>query len=248
MNAAPPRVDRTGLRQLIALWGVLPRTVRRFAGDFAAVFAEEGRELPARVAWTAVALVIAGILLVAGWLLLCVATASWLAAAHGWRWEMAAYLVALANVLLAVIALIVVYRSLKSPFFPFTSYGLHRLRSDKSGGARPDEGVPPLNPGPRERELMRSEAELETRLREARRATPELIATPSVIAAVAGVGFIVGYFTKRKARSTIVAGEARQVPLARQLANIAFGQLSSLAVAAALRELQRRTGHDVRPF
>ena len=50
MNAAPPRVDRTGLRQLIALWGVLPRTVRRFAGDFAAVFAEEGRELPARVA------------------------------------------------------------------------------------------------------------------------------------------------------------------------------------------------------
>lgn len=255
LNAGTRRVHRTALGQLLALWGALPRTIRRFATDFGAVFAEEGREVPARLAWIAIALVIAGILIIAGWLLLCVATASWLVAAQGWRWEMALYLIALANVLLALIAIIVAYRSLKSPLFPFTSYELHRLRSsDDPQLEDPRAGVPAEAPaalahaGPRERALMRSEAELEARLSEVRRVTPQLIATPSVIAAAAGVGLVAGYLTKRKSRETAATYQAQGVPLGRQLLNVAFGQLSSVAVAAALREIQRRAGHDGRLF
>lgn len=255
LNAGGPRVHRTGLQQLLALWGALPRTIRRFVGDFAAVAAEEGRELPARLAWAAGAAVIAGILVVAGWLLLCAATASWLTSAHGWRWEMSLYAVAAANLLLAVIATLAAYRSLKSPLFPFTSYELNRLRSSETRVSR--QGVSPAaemplphpKPGSREQALIQSEAELEARLTEVRHATRRLIATPSVIAATAGVGFVAGYITsKRKARTTVVSTHAAQVPLTRQLMNIAFGQLSSLAVAAAMRELQRRTGHDGRMF
>lgn len=251
-SGAPRRVHRTALGQLLALWGALPRAMRRFAGDFAAVFAEEGREVPRRLAWSAVACVIGGILVVSGWLLACAATASWMVTAYGWRWDMALYVVALANLALAAIAILAAWHALKGPFFPYTSYELHRLRHGDDGQPHPSAADTPVelaDPGPRERALMRSEAELEARLAEVRRVTPQLIATPSVIAATAGVGFVAGYLTsRRKSRPRSIAGEAQNVPLTRQLLNIAFGQLSSLAVAAALREFQRRGRRDVPPY
>jgi hypothetical protein len=244
-NATPPRKGRSALGQLLAMWGALPRVVRRFAADFAAVFAEEGREIPHRLAWIAIPAAIGGVLVVAAWLLLCVATASWLAAAYGWRWEMALYLVALVNVALAILAAAAAFRALKAPLFPFTTYELHRLRGGDAGaGEDALEAGPPLDDaGPKERALLRSEAELEARLSQVRQATPALLATPSVIAATAGLGLCVGLLTaKRKPRGGSVPPSAG-VPLPRQLLNIAFGQLSSLAVAAAMREFQRRAGH-----
>ena len=36
-DATPPRKGRSALGQLLAMWGALPRVVRRFATDFAAV-------------------------------------------------------------------------------------------------------------------------------------------------------------------------------------------------------------------
>jgi MFS family permease len=249
-DAAPPRKGRSALGRLLVMWGALPRVVRRFAADFAAVFAEEGREVPHRLAWIAIPAVIGGALLAAAWLLACVATASWLAATYGWRWEMALYLVALANVVLALIAVAAAYRALKAPLFPFTSYELHRLRSgDARAGDDVLEGGPPLDhAGPKERALMRSEAELEARLSQVRQATPALLTTPSVIAATAGIGLCFGLLTaKRKARVRTGSPPAA-VPLSRQLLNIAFGQLSSLAVAAAMREFQRRAGSGGRYY
>lgn len=242
-DATPPRKGRSALGQLLAMWGGLPRVVRRFAGDFAAVFAEEGREIPHRLAWIAIPAAIGGVLIVAAWLLLCVATASWLAAAYGWRWEMALYLVALVNVALAILAAAAAYRALKAPLFPFTTYELHRLRNGDPRANAPEAGPPLDHAGPKERALLRSEAELEARLSQVRQATPALLATPSVIAATAGIGMCLGLLTaKRKPRGGNVPPPAG-LPLPRQLLNIAFGQLSSFAVAAALREFQRRAGH-----
>lgn len=242
-DATRPRKGRSALGQLLAMWGALPRVVRRFASDFAAVFAEEGREVPHRLAWIAVPAAIGGVLIVAAWLLLCVATASWLAAAYDWRWEMALYLVALVNVALAMLAVLAAYRALKVPLFPFTTYELHRLRGAEGRGDGDAEAGPPLEgAGPKERALMRSEAELEARLSQVRHATPALLATPSVIAATAGVGLCLGLLTaKGKPRGRPVP-PAATVTLPRQLLNIAFGQLSSLAIAAAMREFQRRAG------
>lgn len=247
-NARAPRSHRTALGELLAIWGALPRTVRRYASDFAAVFAEEGREVPNRLAWIAIPATIAGILIVAAWLLLCVATASWIAATYDWRWEMALYLVALVNVALAVVALAAAYRSLKAPLFPFTTYEIQRLRGDGAvlSGERTSAEPPHVaDAGPRERALMRSEAELEARLCEVRQATPRLLTTPSVIAATAAVGLFLGLVTaKRKPRTTVVAAQgAAGVPVTRQLFNVALSQLSGLAVAAALREFQRRAWH-----
>lgn len=247
-NAGAPRSHRTALGELLAIWGALPRTVRRYASDFAAVFAEEGREVPNRLAWIAIPAIIAGILIVAAWLLLCVATASWIAATYDWRWEMALYLVALVNVVLAVVALAAAYRSVRAPLFPFTTYEFQRLRRDGttlSGEGASAEAPPLAAAGPRERALMRSEAELEARLSQVKQATPALLTTPSVIAATAGVGLVLGLVTaKRKPRTTVVAAQAAgSVPVTRQLLNVALSQLSSLAVAAALREFQRRAGH-----
>lgn len=244
-DAAPPRKGRSALGRLLAMWGALPRVVRRFATDFAAVFVEEGREVPHRLARIAIPIAIGGVLVVAAWLLACVATASWLAAAYGWRWEVALYLVALANVAAALIAVAAAYRALKAPLFPFTTYELHRLRNgDVRAGEHVLETAPPLDhAGPKERALMRSEAELEARLSQVRQATPALLTTPSVIATTAGIGLCLGLLTaKRKARGRAVSPPAA-VPLSRQLLNVALGQLSSLAMAAAMRELQRRAGH-----
>src|SRR5688572_25760936 len=112
------------------MWGALPRTARRFASDFSAVFAAETRELGSRLAWAAIPAGLAIVLIVAAWLLLCVATASWIAATYGWRWEMALYLVALVNIVLAVVAAMLAFRSLKVPMFPFTTYEIHRLRNN----------------------------------------------------------------------------------------------------------------------
>jgi len=251
-SGAPRRVHRTALGQLLALWGALPRAMRRFAGDFAAVFAEEGREVPRRLAWSAVASAIAGILVVSGWLLACAATASWMVTAYGWRWDMALYVVALANLAPAVIAILAAWHALKTPFFPYTSYELHRLRNNEGRSSPERAGSPAEAPapladlGPRERALLRSEAELKARLSEVRRVTPRLIATPSVIAATAGAGWVAGYITtRRKSHRKSAAGEGpHNAPLTRQLVNIAFGQLSSLAIAAALREFQRRARSD----
>lgn len=240
------RSRRTALGQLISMWAALPRSIRRFVADFAAVMAEEGRDIPGRLATTAIAVVIAAIVIVCGWLLLCVATAAWLVSAQAWRWEMALYLVAVVNLAIAVIAILATYRGLKSPFFPVTTYELQRLREANHEHAA-DEPVPEAvaNAGPRERALIRSEADLEARLAEVRRATPLLIATPSVIAATAGVGFALGYISANPRRSRGRTAQTQtRVPLTRQLLNIAFGQLSSLAVAAALREFQRRAGDD----
>jgi MFS family permease len=241
------RSHRTALGQLFAIWGALPRTVRRYASDFSAVFAAETRQLGSRVAWAAIPAVLALILVVAGWLLLCVATASWIAATYQWRWEMALYLVALVNIVLAVIAALLAFRSLKAPSFPFTTYQIQRLRSNDEPLNVADETVLGNTPsldhaGPKERALMRSEAELEARISQVKNATPQLLTTPSVIAATAGVGLAFGFLTgKRKTRQVVVArtGTAN-APLARQLINVAIGQLSSLAVHAALREFQRR--------
>ncbi|MGQ0750739.1 MAG: hypothetical protein ACT4PS_09420 [Betaproteobacteria bacterium] len=244
-RATPPRRGRSALGQLVAMWGALPRVVRRFASDFAAVFAEEGREVPHRLAWIAIPAAIGGVLIVAAWLLLCVATASWLAAAYDWRWEMALYLVALVNVALAILAAVAAYRAVKAPLFPFTTYELHRLRSgDARAGEDALEAGPPLDhAGPKERALMRSEAELEARLSQVRHATPALLATPSVIATTAGIGLCLGLLTAKRRPRTGTLPPPAAAPLPRQLLNIAFGQLSSLAVAAAMREFQRRTGH-----
>jgi MFS family permease len=244
-DAATPQQGRSALGRLLAMWGALPRAVRRFASDFAAVFVEEGREIPHRLAWIAIPVAIGGVLIAAAWLLACFATASWLAATYGWRWEMALYAVALANVVLALIAVVTAYRALKAPLFPFTTYELHRLRNgDARAGEHVPEAVPSLDhAGPKERALVRSEAELEARLLQVRQATPALLTAPSVIAATAGIGLCLGLLTaKRKGRGRTVPAPAA-VPLSRQLLNIAFGQLSSLAVAAAMRELQRRAGH-----
>lgn len=242
-DATPPRKGRSALAQLLAMWGALPRVVRRFASDFAAVFAEEGREIPHRLTWIAIPAAIGSVFIVAAWLLLCVATASWLATAYGWRWEMALYLVALVNAALAILAVLAAYRALKAPLFPFTTYELHRLRgADARGDGHAEAGPPFEDAGPKERALMRSEAELEARLAQVRHATPALLATPSVIAATAGVGLCLGLLTaKGRARGRSVP-PAATVTLPRQLLNIAFGQLSSLAIAAAMREFQRRAG------
>jgi hypothetical protein len=92
---------------------------------------------------------------------------------------------------------------------------------------------------------MQSKTELQSRISQVKRVTPQLLTTPSVIAATLGVGVLLGWVTsKRKQQNTIVAAQAPGVPMTRQLVSIAFGQLSSLALAAALREIQRRTGHD----
>jgi MFS family permease len=245
-QAETPRSRRTALGQLLAMWGALPRTARRFAADFAAVFADEGREVPQRLAWIAIPAALGAVLIVAAWLLLCVATASWIAATYGWRWEMALYLVAVVNVLLALIAVIAAYRALKSPLFPFTTYEWHRLRSN--GERYSEKGIvdaPPLaHAGPKERALIRSEAELQARLAQVKQATPELLTTPSVVAATVAVGLILGFATaKRKPRGAVVAVPAG-ISLTRQLLNVAIGQLSSLAAAAALREFQRRARHE----
>jgi len=248
---SPRRAHRTALGQLLAIWATLPRAVRRYAHDLGAVAAEEGREIPRRLGTAAIGFALAGILVVSGWILLCAATASWLATAQDWRWDKALYLVAAVNVALALIAGLLAYRALKTPFFPYTSYEFERLRHGELTHAHETAkaSAPRVEPGPRERELLRSEAELEARLTEARRVTPQLIATPSVIAAVAGIGLVAGFATagRRRSRARRSASDTAHVPLARQLLDIAFGQLSSLAVAAALREFQRRAGHDAPP-
>lgn len=247
---AGARGRRTALGQLLSMWAALPRSIRRFVADFAAVMAEEGREVPGRLAATAVALVIAAIVIVCGWLLLCIATAAWLVSAQAWRWEMALYVIAVVNLAIAAIAILAAFRALKSPFFPVTTYELHRLREanhEHAADQADREPVPEAvaNAGPRERALIRSEADLAARLAEVRRATPLLIATPSVIAATAGVGFAVGFITaKPRARRGGTAQPQIPVPFTRQLLNLAFGQLSSLAVAAALRQFQRGAGDD----
>lgn len=252
-DAGRQRVRRTALGRLFALWAALPRAVRRYATDFAAVAADEGREIPGRLAAASIGFAVALVLVVAGWLLLCAGIAAWLVAAHAWPWEMALFLVAAANIVLAIIAALIAYRSLKTPFFPYTAYELERLRQGDL--ARPpeaaDAGILATlgDPSPRERALLRSEAELEARLTEVKRVTPQLITTPSVIAAVAGVGLVAGYLTsKGKSRARREAIHATHVPFTRQLLNIAFGQLSSLAVAVAMREVQRRTGHYRPPY
>lgn len=244
---------RTALGRLFAIWAALPRAVRSYARDFAAVAAGEGREVPGRLTAAAIGMIVAAVLAVSAWLLLCAGTAAWLVAAQDWRWETALYAVALANVVLGLSAGLLAYRSLKTPFFPYTSYEIDRLRHGDL--ARPPEGAPTealaalRDPGPRERALLRSEAELEARLTEVRYATPQLIATPSVIAAVAGAGLVVGLLTSQgKSRAHREPMHAAHVPLTRQLLNIAFGQLSSLAVAAAMREFQRRAGHHGPPY
>jgi hypothetical protein len=235
------------------MWAALPGSVRRFASDFASVVAEEGRHVPARLAWTSGALAFAGMLLLAGWLLLCVATASWVAAEYGWQRETALYVVALLNLLLAVICIVAAYRWLKPPFFPVTSYELERLRTintprdpARSGG----NSASLSDVGPKERALMQSESELQARISEVKRTTPQLLTTPSVIGATAGVGMLLGFVTsnKRKRQAASAPAYAANVPFSRQLLNVALGQLSSLALAVALRELQRRTGHDRQRF
>lgn len=244
------RAPRSAIGQLWSMWSALPGSVRRFASDFAAVFMQEGSRVPARLAWTAIALAVAGIFVIAGWLLACVAAASWLVSSHGWQREAALFLVALVNLLLAVVAIITAYRWLKPPFFPVTSYELHRLRSaDRNAPpaeARSlDEGTALSDSGPKARALMQSETELQSRISQVKRVTPQLLTTPSVIAAVLGIGVLLGWVTsKRKRQSTLVTAQAPGVPMTRQLLNIGLGQLSSLAFAAALREIQRRTGHD----
>jgi MFS family permease len=249
LNPGERRAQRPAIAQLLSMWRALPGSVRRFASDFAAVFVQEGRRVSARVTWAALALAVAGILVLAGWLLVCAATVSWAVSAHGWPWERALYLAALLNLLLAVISIVAANRWLKSPFFPVTSYELHRLRS-ADGHAPPAwkssfEGSPISNAGPKERALMRSEAELQARILQVKRVTPQLLTTPSVVAATAGAGLLLGLVTsKRKRQTTVIAGPAANVPATKQLVNVAFGQLSSLALAVALRELQRRAGHD----
>jgi hypothetical protein len=97
---------------------------------------------------------------------------------------------------------------------------------------------------------MQSESELQARISEVKRTTPQLLTTPSVIGATAGVGMLLGFVTsnKRKRRAASAPAYAANVPFSRQLLNVALGQLSSLALAVALRELQRRTGHDRQRF
>lgn len=255
MDTRTSRSHRTALGQLLAMWGALPRSMRRFASDFSAVFAAESRELGTRLAWAAIPAGLAVILIIVAWLLFCVATASWIAATYEWRWEMALYLVTLVNIVLAVIAALLAFRSVKAPFFPFTTYEIHRLRSNGDPLDVTEEhalaSAPPMDhAGPKERALMRSEAELEARISQVRNATPHLLTTPSVIATAAGVGLALGYLTgKRKTRQVVVArAGSAHVPLTKQLINVAFGQLSSLAVAAALREFQRRAGHERRDY
>ena len=230
------------------MWRALPGSARRFVADFAAVFMQEGRKVPARLAWSAAALAIAGILVTAGWLLLCGAVASWLTNAHGWQRETVLFVLALANLLLAAIAILTAYRWLKPPFFPVTSHELHRLRSfERNAPATPalDDDAALSDAGPQARALMQSETELQSRLSQVKRATPQLLTTPSVIAATAGIGVLLGFVTsKRRPQGTLGTAQATRVPMTRQLVNIAFGQLSSLALAAALREIQRRSGHD----
>jgi hypothetical protein len=232
------------------MWSALPGSVRRFVSDFAAVFVQEGSRVPARLAWSTCALAVAGIFAIAGWLLACVAAASWLVNSHDWQREAALFLVALVNLVLAVVAILTAYRWLKPPFFPVTSYELRRLRSvDRNAPpaeARSlDESSALSDSGPKARALMQSEAELQSRISQVKRVTPQLLTTPSVIAATLGVGVLLGWVTsRRKQQNMIVAAQAPGVPMTRQLVNIAFGQLSSLALAAALREIQRRTGHD----
>jgi hypothetical protein len=232
------------------MWSALPGSVRRFVSDFAAVFVQEGSRVPARLAWSACALAVAGIFAIAGWLLACVAAASWLVDSHDWQREAALLLVALVNLVLAVVAILTAYRWLKPPFFPVTSYELHRLRSTDRNAPRAharslDESSALSDSGPKARALMQSETELQSRISQVKRVTPQLLTTPSVIAATLGVGVLLGWVTsKRKQQNTIVAAQAPGVPMTRQLVNIAFGQLSSLALAAALREIQHRTGHD----
>jgi MFS family permease len=251
LNPGERRAQRPAIAQLLSMWRALPGSVRRFASDFAAVFVQEGRRVSARVTWAALALAVAGILVLAGWLLVCAATVSWAVSAHGWPWERALYLAALLNLLLAVISIVAANRWLKSPFFPVTAYELHRLRS-ADGHAPPErksffEGSPMIsNAGPREQALMRSEAELQARILQVKRATPQLLTAPSVIAATAGAGMLLGLVTSKRKRqtTTVSVGPATNVPTTKQLLNVAFGQLSSLALAVALRELQRRAGRD----
>jgi hypothetical protein len=234
------------------MWAALPGSVRRFASDFASVVAEESRHVPARLAWTSGALVFAGMLLLTGWLLLCVATVSWLAAEYGWQRETALYMVAVLNLLLAVICIVAAYRWLKAPFFPVTSYELGRLRTINTSRdpARSSENSASLSDvGPKERALMQSEADLQARISEVKR-TRQLLTTPSVIGATAGVGMLLGFVTsnRRKRQLASAPAHAANVPVSRQLLSVALAQLSSLALAAALRELQRRTGHDRQRF
>ena len=231
------------------MWGALPGSMRRFASDFASVVAEEGRHVPARLAWTSGALAFAGMLLLTGWLLLCVATASWMAVEYGWQRETALYVVALLNLFLAAIFIVAAYRWLKPPFFPVTSYEIQRLRTADTpfDTARSVGNSPPVSDvGPKERALMQSESELQARISEVRRTTPQLLTAPSVIGATAGVGMLLGLVTsnKRKRQAASVPGYAANVSVSRQLLNVALGQLSSLALAVALRELQRRADHD----
>lgn len=243
------RVHRTALGQLLAIWAALPRAVRRYAQDLGAVAAEEGREIPGRLVTAGIGFTIALILVVAGWIVLCAAAASSLVQALDWRWDMALYVVTAVNVALALIAGLVAYRALKTPFFPYTSHEFERLRHGELTHAHGATPAPAVAPGPRERELLRSEAELEARITEVRHATPQLIARPSVIATVAGVGLLAGLATARsRTRARRAATANAQTPLSRQLLNLAFGQLSSLAVAAALREFQRRAGHHAPPY
>ena len=245
------RAPRSAIGQLWSMWSALPGSVRRFAADFAAVFMQEGSRVPARLAWTAVALAVAGIFVIAAWLLACVAVASWLISGHGWQRETALFLVAAVNLLLAVVAIVTAYRWLKAPFFPVTSYELQRLRSAERTAPPAEahsfgEGTALADSGPEARALMQSETELQSRISQVKRVTPQLLTTPSVIAAALGVGVLLGWVTsKRKRPSVIVASQPPSVPMTRQLLTIGFGQLSSLALAAALREIQRRTGrHD----
>jgi hypothetical protein len=240
---------RPAIAQLVSMWGALPGSIRRFASDLASVVAEEGRHVPARLAWTSGALAFAGMLLLTGWLLLCVATASWIAAEYGWQRETALYMVALLNLFLGIIFVVAAYRWLKPPFFPVTAYEIQRLRTADTplDTARAVGNSPPVSGiGPKERALMQSEAELQARISEVRRTTPQLLTAPSVIGATAGVGMLLGLVTsnKRKRQATSVPAYAANVPVSRQLLNVALVQLSSLALAVALRELQRRAGHD----
>jgi len=251
--ASVRRAPRSAIGQLWSMWSALPGSVRRFASDFAAVFMQESSKVPARLAWSAIAFAIAGIFVIAGWLLACVAAASWLVSNYAWQRETALFLIALVNLVLAVVAVVTAYRWLKPPFFPVTSYELQRLRSadrdaPPAAAHSLDEDRVLADSGPEARALMQSETELQSRISQVRRATPQLLTTPSVIAATVGVGMLLGWVTsKRKQQSRVVASQASSVPMGRQLLSIGFGQLSSLALAAAMREIQRRTArHDDR--
>lgn len=243
-EGAKSHAHRSAIAQLVAIWGALPRSFRRFASDFAAVAVQEGSEVPGRLARTTVSFAIAGIFIVTVWLLLCLAAVAWTVSAYGWEWQSALGLVALLNLLFAAIAAVAGYHWLKAPFFPITSYELHRLREfDSSAPPAGADAIrnrrPSFDVGPKEEALLQSEAELEAQISLAKRATPHLLTRPQVIASTAAVGLVLGLITSSGKRRVYASDTAKR-SMTTQLLTVALGQLSSLAVAAAMREFERR--------